>query len=514
MKIRILALLLIVLLLCGCAREPEPTTPTQTIPSTSLNAACAHTDGDDDGTCDGCGISVLTTVDFYCVNDLHGKLADGENHPGVDELTTYLENARQTDEYVILLSAGDMWQGSSESNLTHGIMVTDWMNGLDFAAMALGNHEFDWGEEYIQANAEFAEFPLLAINIYDRTTNSLVDYCQESVLVDLGPLQVGIIGAIGDCYSSISGDKVADIYFKTGAELTALVKAESEQLRGNGADLIVYLLHDGYGSSSGTGATMLTSGQMASYYDTALSEGYVDVVFEGHTHQQYLAEDRYGVPHLQNRGDNKGGISHVEMAYNTLTGSVRVTRQELVLTSAYSDLESDPIVQELLEKYAEEISPANRIVGSNAARRTSDYLRQTVADLYYQLGEQTWGSEYDIVLGGGFISVRSPYELPAGQVQYSQLQSLFPFDNDLVLCSIKGSDLLNKFINTNNSNYYICCDGELSVLDVEPDGIYYVVVDTYTSSYAPNRLTVVEEYEKGIYARDLLADLITAGGLE
>ncbi len=505
---RLFALLLMLLMLTGCATQGV--LPTES----TLSSTCVHTDGDDNGLCDGCGGSVLVTVDFYCINDLHGKFADGENHPGVDELTTYLKNARLADEHAIFLSAGDVWQGSAESNLTRGLLLTDWMNELGFTAMTLGNHEFDWGMERIEENAEFAQFPFLAINIYDRATNQQVPFCKSSVFVDLGDVQVGIIGAIGDCYSSISADKVEDVYFKTGRELTALVKAESEKLRQNGADFVIYLLHDGYGKSLGTGSSLLSSGQMTSYYDTELSNGYVDLVFEGHTHQQYMVEDRYHVPHLQNRGDNKGGISHVEMAYNSVTGSTQVTQTELVLSSAYSSLEDDPVVQELLNKYAEQIEPANRVLGHNKVFRRSDYLRQTVADLYYDLGVKTWGDKYDIVLGGGLISVRSPYELPAGEVKYAQLQSIFPFDNDLVLCSVKGSDLLENFINTDHESYFICCDESLEVLDVDPNGIYYIVVDTYTSSWGPNRLTVVEEYEKGIYARDLLADFIAAGGMD
>ncbi len=512
MKNRIFALLLILLMLCGCTVQQAP----QTDPSytETLSKECVHADINDDGICDGCKGNLLVTVDFYCVNDLHGKFADGDNHPGVDELTTYLKNARKTDENVILLSAGDVWQGSSESNLTHGAIMTDWMNHLGFTATTLGNHEFDWGEEHIAANAELADFPFLAINIYDRDTNQRVEYTESSMLVDLGQVKIGLIGAIGDCYSSIASDKSQGVYFKTGSDLTALVKAESQKLREQGADFIVYLLHDGNGNSSGTSSTRFSHSQMASYYDSSLSDGYVDLVFEGHTHQQYVGVDQYAVPHLQNRGDNKGGISHVEIACNTLTGTNTVTQTEVVLTSAYASLEDDDIVQDLLLKYADVIAPASEVLGNNAYHRRSDYLRQVVADLYYDLGEKTWGDRYDIVLGGGFISVRSPYELPAGEVKYAQLQSIFPFDNDLVLCSVKGSDLLAKFINTTNDKYYICCSDDLSVLDVEPNGTYYVVVDTYTAYYAPNRLTVVEEYEKGIYARDLLAIFIAAGGME
>ena len=508
MKKRILSLALLVLLLVffsGCNDVDAPIT----------QELCdgTHTDVNDNGQCDYCHKSVMTTFDLYAINDLHGKFVDGDNHPGVDELTTYLKKAALTDDNVILLSAGDMWQGSSESNLTSGLLITDWMNRLDFAAMALGNHEFDWGEDAIAANAALAEFPLLAINIYDRTTNTLVDYCQGSTVVEFDGIQVGIIGAIGDCYSSIAQDKVADVYFKTGRELTALVKAESERLRGEGVDFVVYCLHDGYGQSGATPTTSPSSNQIASYYDVSLSDGYVDLVFEGHTHQQYVIRDQYGVYHLQNRGDNKGGISHVEVSINTVTGSFSVNQRAVLSHAVYTNMTDDPMIELLLDKYSEQIQQANRVVGTNGTYRNSDYLCQKVAQLYYEAGLACWGDEYDIVLGGGFISARSPYSLKEGQVLYGQLQSIFPFDNDIVLCSVRGSDLLRRFINNSDDRYQIFGDPE-AMNNIDPNGTYYIVVDTFTSAYTYNNLTVVEEYEKGIYARDLLADFIENGGMQ
>lgn len=492
-------LLILLLILSGCTKTQAP----------SETMVCeSHLDSDKNTICDICGKTVLIWIDFYNINDLHGKLADGSSHPGVDELATYLKAARASDDYAIFLSTGDMWQGSSESNLTYGSILVDWMNELDFTAMTLGNHEYDWGEEYIEANAAAAEFPFLAINIYDRATDTLVDYCQSSVVVDCGEIQVGIIGAMGDCYSSISADKVQDVYFRTGSALTALVKAESQRLRSEGVDLIVYAIHDGWGT---TGNGVFTSDELASYYDISLSDGYVDLVFEGHTHQKYLAPDTYGVYHLQHRGDNSGGISHVEMAYNTVTGEVSVNVAELVSRGSYEHLPDDPIVKELLEKYEEQISISKEVLGYNSANRKSDWLRQKVADLYLEAGLEKWGGEYEIALGGGFISIRNPYELAKGDVTYGMLQSLFPFDNELVLCSIKGSDLLNKFINTSNSNYYIRRSGNESI---DPDATYYVVVDTYTSTYAPNRLTEIERYGADVFARDLLAAYIAEGKME
>lgn len=494
MKKHISILLILLLFLSGCGQVAES------------SATCVHSDADDNGLCDSCGSSVMVTIDFYAINDLHGKLADGENHPGVDEMTTYLKTM-QAQENTLLLSVGDMWQGSAESNLTQGLIVTDWMNELDFAAMTLGNHEYDWGEDAIEANLEAADFPFLAINIYDRATNTRVDYCDASTVVEICGLQIGIIGAMGDCYSSIAADKVEDVYFVTGDALTELVKAESERLRAEeGVDFVVYAIHDGWDT---TGNGYFTADELEDYYDISLSDGYVDLVFEGHTHQKYLAPDEYGVYHLQHEGDNSGGISHVKISINSITGSYTVTEASL-LGGSYASMAGDPIVQDLLDKYAEDISAANRVLGINGAYRSGNWLCDLAAQLYYELGISTWGDQYEITLGGGFLSARSPYELEKGQVNYGQLQSLFPFDNDIVLCSVKGSDLLAKFINTSNSRYHIFGDWG----QVDPNATYYIVVDTYTATYAPNNLTIVEEYTPGIYARDLLADYIENGGME
>ncbi len=493
---------------------PETTTPS-TKPTQGSSSCTSHADEGDDGKCDNCGVSTLVIVDFYAINDLHGKIADGDTHPGVDELTTYLKKAKKTDDHVVLLSAGDMWQGSSESNLTQGLIATDWMNHLKFSAMALGNHEFDWGIDPVKKNNDLANFPLLGINVYDRSTNKRVSYCKSSVMVEKGGVQIGIIGAIGDCYSSISKDKVTDIYFKVDGDLTKLVKDEAAKLRSNGADYIVYLLHDGYGNSKSSTATSIRGSEIDHYYDPSLSNGYVDLVFEGHTHQRYILKDEYGVYHLQNKGDNKG-ISHVEVSINTANGNTKTRYADLVTTGTYANMTDDPIVEDLLDKYDEDISAGADLLGKNTKKRSSREIAQLVADLYYKKGMELWGKEYDIVLGGGFMSVRSPYELPAGDVTYGMLYSLLPFDNDLVLCSVKGSDLREKFFETDNDRYYISYGdyGKQVKGNIDPNKTYYIVVDSYTSVYAPNRLTEIVRYNKKIYARDLLADYIKAGGLK
>ncbi|MBQ8859447.1 MAG: bifunctional metallophosphatase/5'-nucleotidase [Clostridia bacterium] len=526
MKRRIFALLLVFSLLFSCfvalascdGEQPNPSGP----PSGPVDGGDSgnggtsttghqHTDADSNEVCDECSESVVVIVDFYVINDLHGKFCDTDTQPGVDELSTYLKQARETDDHVVLLSSGDMWQGSAESNLTGGILMTEWMNELDFVSMTLGNHEYDWGEEAIRNNLAVAEFPFLAINIYDVATGERADYCAPSVMIERGDIQIGIIGAIGDCYSSIAADMVENVEFKVGADLTALVKEESTRLREAGADLIVYSLHDGYGSSS-DGVQDVYPTRLSSYYDGSLSDGYVDLVFESHTHQRYTLVDSKDVYHLQGGGENYG-LSHVEIKVNTVTGKNTVTDAGIVRSAVYAQQEDDPATEALEDKYAETIEYAYGVLGRVDATVSSGRLADLMAEYYLQIAEARWGEQYDIVLGGGYIKTRTPYDLPRGEVTYADVLSLFPFDNRLVLCEISGAKLLSQFINTTNSAYHIALSeyGESILGNISPNGTYYIMTDSYSSTYAPNGLTEVAEYDNGVFARDLLAQAIKNG---
>ena len=507
MKKLCLLLALVMALLCGCS-DSQPV----------ADCSVAHQDNNNDGLCDNCSTVVIVSVDIYAINDLHGKVVDGDifglSHPGVDELSTYLKQAKQANPNTIILSSGDMWQGAPESNMTEGLLVTDWMNQMGFTSMTLGNHEYDWGSESIRKNAEQAQFPILGINVYDSATKQRADYCDSSTLVDLGDVQIGIIGAMGDCYSSIASDKSQDIYFLTGSQLSALVIEESKKLREQGADFIIYSIHDGYGESTdGSKIQNVSRHDISSYYDTELSNGYVDLVFEAHTHQRYVLQDQHGVYHIQGGGDNSG-ISYASVIINTVTGTGEVMMKEAVTTGTYDRMDDDSVVVDLMEKYDEQISSAFKVVGNNSRLRNSYELQQLAADLYRDAGVEKWGDQYDIVLGGGFLGCRSPYEMKSGQIAYGLLQSLFPFDNQIVLCSIKGRELVSKFIETTHSKYYMgyTAYGENLIGNVDPDATYYVVVDTYSASYSPNKMTIVEYYDEGVYARDLIADFMGKGG--
>ena len=128
--------------------------------------------------------------------------------------------------------------------------------------------------------------------------------------------------------------------------------------------------------------------------------------------------------------------------------------------------------------------------------------------LYYEAGVARWGDKYDIVLAGGSINTRSPYEIGAGYVQYGDLLTVLPFDNALYLCKIKGSDLKSRFINKSSYTNYLA----INESEIENNKYYYIVADSWTALYASAKCTIVEQYDETTYARDLLARYIMSGG--
>ncbi|MCM1042841.1 MAG: hypothetical protein NC350_01365 [Corallococcus sp.] len=451
-----------------------------------------HADANGDDYCDNCQRYLIVVLKLYAVNDLHGMYTDSEEQPGVDELTTYLLDA-QINGNSLFIASGDMWQGSTESNNTKGKLATEWLNYVNCSSMTLGNHEFDWTTEKIKINAQLAEFPFLAINVYERETDQRAPYCHPSTVVTLQGVKIGIIGAIGDCYGSISASMCRDVYFKTGSELTALVKEEATRLRNEEqVDYVVYSIHD-------------------RGVDSQLTDGYVDVVFEAHTHQTYAEKDSNGVWHVQGGGYNRG-ISEAAVNFNILTKQSNTTART-VPNGEYSVCASDTIINTLVTKYADEIGDPNEIIGHTDKYRSYEMLQQDMVNAYWQKGQEVWGANYKIAVAGGYISVRTPGSLDKGDITVKQIQTLFPFDNEMHLCSVLGSTLVERYFN--NTSYVYVYDTEIRENLLNGIGLndtYYIVTDSYNTDYAPNKLTKVDVMGGNIFPRDVLVEYIQNGG--
>ena len=190
--------------------------------------------------------------EFYCVNDFHGSIVEQMNgnyyESGIAKYFGKLKEYKAKDpEHTIILSAGDMFQGSLESNSNYGRLVIDAMNNVGFDAMTVGNHEFDYGPIRLLENATLMDFPLLGGNVIRYDHGSTGELWNEAIapstIIERGGNKIGIVGMIGyGQTSSITSSFVQDITFESPLKL-----AQDEALRlreEEDCSLVIYVIHD------------------------------------------------------------------------------------------------------------------------------------------------------------------------------------------------------------------------------------------------------------------------------
>ncbi len=143
-------------------------------------------------------------LSFLGINDLHGRL---RALPAFAGYANNLRRARAKDGgAVALVDAGDMFQGTLESNLTDGASVIAAYRVLGMTVATLGNHEFDFGplpgsddpQGAIRARFSEASFPILSAHLVTRGSHDSPhwDQLRRSVLLNVGGVRVGFVGLL------------------------------------------------------------------------------------------------------------------------------------------------------------------------------------------------------------------------------------------------------------------------------------------------------------------------------
>ena len=313
--------------------------------------------------------------DFYCVNDFHGSIV--EQTPryyegGIAKVFGQLKAYKDADpEHVFIFSAGDMFQGSLESNDNLGSLVVESMNYVGFDAMTVGNHEFDYGLEPLLNNVEALDCPVLAGNIMNYgTTTPWTDQIDISTVIERGGNRVGIVGMIGSGQTtSISSNIVQDLDFVLPDKLAL---AEAKRLREEeDCNLVIYVIHN----------------DMSSCIDYAADKEYFDGVFCGHTHSKNLRM-RNKVPFVQCYCNGQG-ISHFQITVTN--GSSTCTKYETI--SSQESWPEDEGLVAIRDKYildpdfsAKANAFAGNIVGTLAAKEgVSNFACKAIFEKYKDL---------------------------------------------------------------------------------------------------------------------------------
>ena len=396
-------------------------------------------------------------IDLYNVNDFHGAVEHNSRNGelGIARLGGFFESRQAINPHSFMLSSGDMWQGSADSNITKGRLMVDTMNDIGFTAMAIGNHEFDWMDDAIIENEENMNFPLLGINVMDKRTNQRATFVEPYVLVDAIDFQIGFIGTIGsNLESSILASAVNNYDF---VPYTSLVMTASEALRHQGADLIILLNHDG----------TVEPGVLP----------YVDGVFNGHTHR--IEKNMIQTKPVYQASAYGRAIGHMRFSYDPNDQSVEfLALQSGVYT--YSDLATlnqfpspSLSVETIYNTYLnEEINLIkNEVIGTAIGDFSSNQLGRLAVEEMLTFAQ---GIEPSVLASfHNFGGVRAG--IPSGEVTYGDLYRAFPFDNELVILPVTGSEL-NWWLAQSNHIKTIS-----SMPSIQSSSTYYIVTINYLS---------------------------------
>ena len=110
-------------------------------------------------------ITILCTADLHgCIHSTPGRYLE-HNTGSLLRLATIIRQVRAETPNVLLLDAGDVFQGTAESLLSGGEAMAVPMNALGYDAIAVGNHEFDWGVAEAGRLLSLFDAPVLAANL-------------------------------------------------------------------------------------------------------------------------------------------------------------------------------------------------------------------------------------------------------------------------------------------------------------------------------------------------------------
>ncbi len=447
--------------------------------------------------------------DFYEISDFHGAVEYSKDDKmlGLERLSSYYDKKREGNEKgTILLSGGDMYQGTADSNITRGNLVTYAMNVMNFSSMTLGNHEFDWTIDWLKNNKEKATFPFLAANLIDKTTNEIADFVSSSTVLTRGDYKIGIVGTIGEnIKDSIIASAVANYDF---AKEVDTVISETAKLKEQGCDIVVWSSHNDVNYLK----------QIASGKDLD-----VDLIFGGHSHTTYSTEmkltkkDASGneyekvIPLLESK-DKGRSLPHVQLKLDKKT--------KLVSPSDGYGCDVDPTSEEyspdgditsIYDQYKTAyINPSkNRYMGKFSGKSSNEVLANLAVKAMY---EKVKASYPDYECRATFTNVNGGIraQLKEGDVTYGDIYSVFPFDNEIVIMKTTGKALKNyvSSIGLNVARY----QNIYKLANLENDKEYLFITTDYLATNAQffARDSVVN-YTK-INVRDVVANYFKKNG--
>jgi len=211
-------------------------------------------------------------------NDVHSRLEpfpmDGGKYAGLGgaaRRAKMIEQIRNEVASVLLLDAGDIFQGTPYFNLYKGEPEIKLMSAMKYDAATMGNHDFDAGAEGFAKQLPHANFPILTAN-YDFTQTPLEGKTQPYTIIKKGKLKIGIFGLGIELKGLVPDDAYGNTKYLEPIQIANSV-AEKLKKREH-CDMVICLSHLGYSYSFRKVSDMIL----------AKETEHIDLIIGGHTH--------------------------------------------------------------------------------------------------------------------------------------------------------------------------------------------------------------------------------------
>ena len=383
-----------------------------------------------------------TTVTLLFTNDVESAydpipafwLDDQEMIGGIAEMTTLINSIRETEPNTFLFDSGDIFTGAL-AKLTEGRLAFELMITMGYDAMAIGNHEFEYGHEIFAWQKNRAPFPVLGANFFYKDTAH--PYAQAHTVIERNGIRIGVIGIMGqDAVSAIIPSFIAPLDVTVPAEA---VQRSVNELRDE-VDLIVLLTHQGKTAPMQTDAESDPRLQRDIDADINLAGAVtgVDVLFAGHadagTPEPVVHPDT-GTIIMQTYGQATH-LGYLQLTLDPVTREIARHDGRLIPVDP-SRHEPDPSILAKLAEYRDAYPEIREIIGRTAARMNRRYIEESdIGNLFADAFLAVAGTDIAFIHGG---SLRK--DLPGGEIRVVDLLDSYPFVDDVMVKEMSGAQI-------------------------------------------------------------------------
>ena len=369
-------------------------------------------------------------------NDMHGDFLaeklDEKLSGGVSQLAWYINQVKNTEPNAIYVISGDMFQGSIIDSEYKGVSTIDMVNALQPDAVALGNHEFDYGLAHLLFLERCANFPVINANLQIKNTGNRL--FNSHVILNINGIKMLVTGIITEEILNYKSDELISTFIDVN-EAAREIERICNLYKTVDIDLTIVLTHIGHDEDK----------KLAQALNPELG---VDIIIGGHSHTFLEKPDEVNGILIAQAGVGTDFIGRFDLEIDMDNNSVyRYNWQLLPIDS--SNMQSDPHMDAILNNYQNKVTDKySRILGrmKRSLTHPDRFMETEVGNLLADGLVERFGLDL-FLLGSGSIRKTMLNEI----VTLGELKEMCPFQDPAYGYFIDGKTLKTMIENLYSS---------------------------------------------------------------